>query len=52
MGTESLKNIALKKWHKYKQNITENRLEANDEHKDFDNIVKVHRYSSEMVQIV
>ena len=51
MGTES-KGHNIKSTNNNKKNITENRLEANDEHKDFDNIVKVHRNSSEMVQIV
>ena len=50
-GTES-KGHNIKNTNNNIKNITENRLEANDELKDFDNIANDHRNSSQMVQIV
>ena len=49
MGTES-KEHSIKNDTTINKNITENRLEANDELKDFDNSDSNHRNSSERVQ--
>ena len=48
MGTQS-KEHDIKNGTNYNLNITENRLEANDELKDFDNSDNNHRNSSERV---
>ena len=48
-GTES-KEHSIKNDTNINKNITENRLEANDELKDFDNSDNNHRNSSERVQ--
>ena len=49
MGTES-KGHNIKNANNNIKNFTKNRLEANDERKNLDNVDDIHRNTSEMVQ--